>query len=117
MGTIIQPQDAKYYVKNPDSSFSPARNKAIIDETISETEKFFNTYDKAFTDEVGNRVDILSTYARYRFNTGEKTFKEYTGKKLWTQLVGEKILQKVRVMDTVNKMNKMTGKFSDTILL
>jgi hypothetical protein len=112
---IIQPEDYKYFVKDP-SSFNPAKNKAVINETIKETEKFFKDMVEKMDDEMGNRIDILSTYARYRFNTGSKNFRDYAGKQLADQLIGEKILQRVRVMDTVNKING-NDKFKKSILL
>lgn len=112
---IIQPEDYKYRVETPDPNFSPARNKAIINETIKETEKFFSQVSKAMTDELDNRNDILSHYALYRFGRGNKKFKDYIGKHMWEGLIGERILQKVRMMDTVNRLNKNTGEFAKTI--
>ncbi len=102
---IIQPEDYKYYLAEPTKSFSPRRNQAIIQETIKETTKFFQEMDAVMNDETMNRIDILGSYGRYRFNQGEKTFKEYAGPALWKELIGEKILSKVRVADTVNRLN------------
>jgi hypothetical protein len=113
---IIQPEDYKYYVDKPDPTFSPRRNQAIIDETIKSSEKFFKELNGIMTDEMGNRIDILSTYARYRFNSGTKDVKSYLGDRLAKQLIGEKILSKVRVADTVNRLNG-NDKFKNSILL
>lgn len=113
---IITEADYKYYVATPDSSFSPQRNKAIIAETIRKTEKFFTDMVTVMDHEMGNRIDILSSYGRYRFNKGDKKFRQYAGDKLYKDLIGEKILQRVRVMDTVNKMNN-NRKYSNFIQL
>jgi hypothetical protein len=114
--SIIQPEDFKYYVDKPDPTFSPRRNKAIIDETVKSAEKFFTELGNVMTDELGNRIDILSSYGRYRFNSGTKDIKSYLGSNLTKQLIGEKIMSKVRVADTVNKLNG-NDKFKNSILL
>lgn len=101
---IIQPEDKRFFVEKPDASFSPQRNKAVIDETIRETTQFFTKLEEEIDDEMGNRIDILSSYATYRFNKGTKSFKDYAGKKLRSQLIGEKILSKVRVLDSADKL-------------
>jgi hypothetical protein len=108
MDTIIQAEDKRFFVQNPDPSFSPKRNKAVINETITETEKYFAEIGQVIDKNLGNRLDIVGTYGRYRFNTGTKSFKQYVGKKMWSELVGEKILAKIRVAETVNKFNGNT---------
>jgi hypothetical protein len=105
---LIQPDDYKYFVEKPDSSFSPKRNQAIINETIRETEKYFREIGQVIDDNLGNRLEVVGSYGRYRFNKGTKTFKAYVGDRFYTELIGEKILQKVRVADTVNKLNGNT---------
>lgn len=113
---LIKPEDYRYIVKNPDPSFSPTRNKAIINETVRDTEKFFTEIVEKLDDEMGERIDILATYGTYRFNRGEKSFDKYAGKKLVARLVGEKILERVRVMETVNRLNG-NNKFKNFIQL
>ena len=97
MTDLIQPEDYKYVIEKPDPKFSPERNKAVIQETIKNTEKFFKEIADKIDDEGMNRIDILSSYGRYRCNRGEKNFKDYAGKKLWGQLIGEKILNRISV--------------------
>lgn len=107
MDNLIQAEDSKYYIAKPDPNFSPARNKAIIEETIKDTEKFFNSMAVKVIDEINNRADILATYGVYRFNRGEKTFKDYVGKQMFQNLIGEKILDRVRLLE---ESNKLTGR-------
>lgn len=102
---IIPEQDYKYFVAKPDPSFSPQRNKAIIQETINKTDKFFAGIGKVINDNLAERIDMLTYYGTYRMNKGTKSFKEYVGGKAYSQLIGERILSKVRVMDSVNRMN------------
>ncbi len=102
--SIIQPEDYHKVVAKPDPNFSPARNKAIINETIKDTEAYFAKLGKVINDELGNRIDIFSSYGVYRFNKGDKNFDKYAGKRLVSQLIGEKILSKIRVAEEANKL-------------
>ncbi len=102
---IIDPKDYKYFIDKPNSSFSPSKNKAIINETIKETERFFEEIANEIDEELGNRIDILASYGTYRFNRGQKSFEDYAGKKIVGEMVGEKILSRIRVMDSVNRVN------------
>jgi hypothetical protein len=104
----VDPKDYKYIVAQPDASFSPQRNKQIVLETMQETDKFFRDMREAVDDNLGNRIDILSSYGRYRFNRGTKSFEEYAGRELATRLIGEKILSKVKIFDSVNKIKSKT---------
>lgn len=113
---IIQKQDNRLFVENP-KDFNPARNKAIVEETIRETTKFFQDMENAVDEGLRERIDMVGTYGRYRFNQGTKSFEDYVGKQLYRQVIGEKILQKVKAMDSVNRLNGNTGRFGKTILL
>ncbi len=106
--TLIQPEDYRFRVETPDSSFSPERNKALVQETLKEAEKFFKDISTALDAEAYNRMDMFGSYGVYRFNRGTKSFKEYLGHDLYKTLIGEKIMEKVRMMDTVNKLNGNT---------
>lgn len=114
----ILPEDYKYISKDPDPNFSPARNKAIIKETIQETEKFVRQLHSVSPDLL-NRIDITNSYAVKRLGgETQKSFKDYVGRDLFNKLVGEKIMEKVRIADTINKLNKAAGntKFKNFIL-
>jgi hypothetical protein len=114
MGVIIDPKDKKYFITNP-KDFSPERNKVIINETIAETTKYFEDMMKAKDDDLANRIDILSSYGVYRFgSTGGKDFEKWAGRKLQNELIGEKILSKVRVAQSVNKLQ---GNRKNSILI
>lgn len=105
MDKVIQQEDYKYFIEKPDPKFSPARNKAIINETIRDTEKYFRNLGKVLDDNILNRIDIMATFAEYKLNrNGEKSFKDYAGKRLHSELVGEKILSKIRALEAANKL-------------
>jgi len=101
----LDPKDYKYIVATPDASFSPDKNKAIIEETIREADTFHKTSGLAIESALGERIEAVSAYACYRFNRGFKNIKGYLGDKLYEKMVGEKILSKIRVADTVNRLN------------
>lgn len=103
----MQPKDRKYFVMNP-KDFSPERNKAIIDETIKETTAYFKKLEGALDNEVMNRIDIVGSYGRYRFNRGHGSLKDYLGPRLYKQLIGEKLLSKVKLLTTVDRLKGNT---------
>lgn len=114
MGVVIDPKDYKYFVEKP-KDFSPAHNRAVIDETIRETTKYFQELASINDDDLGNRIDILSSYGKYRLGgNGFKRFEAWAGKDMVNKLIGEKILSRVRIADSVNKLQ---GNRKNSILL
>lgn len=113
----LDPKDYRFINPNPDPDFSPERNKATIAETIRETDKFLQDMDK-IKDEKGRKLlDILSHYAVATLGRGEsKSIKQYLGKQQYNAIIGEKILSKIRVMDSTNKLNG-NNRFKKGILL
>jgi len=101
----LDPKDYKYIVAKPDSSFSVDRNNAIIAETIKEADIFHSTSGLAIEEALGERIEAVSAYACYRLNRGYKNIKDYLGDRLYKEMIGEKILSKIRVADTVNRLN------------
>lgn len=112
----LDPKDYRYIVEKPDASFSPARNKAVIQETIDSSERYFKKLHTLLDDQLGERIEAVSAYGCYRFNKGEKSVKDYLGKRIYTELVGERIIEKLKVMETVNRLNNNV-KFKNSILL
>lgn len=112
----IDPKDYKYFIETPDASFSVERNQAIINQTIAQTDKFFASLSQLSAD-TEDRLDILNSYGRYRFNQGHKPFKEYAGDKLYARLVGEKILNRVKVMQSADRFAQMQAIQNKRILV
>lgn len=112
----LDPVDFRYINANPDPNFSPERNKAVIDQTIKETEEYFKTLAMARDNDLENRLDIISSYGIYRFNKGTKGLKDYLGKEQYEALIGENLLQKLRVAEASNKLIK-NSKIQKGILL
>lgn len=98
-------QDYHLIVEKPDSSFSPQRNKALVEETLRETDTFFQSLHEARDKEWELRKDVLMSYGDYRLNRGgTKRFEEYVGRDLRRTLIGEQLLSKVSVLSSVDKL-------------
>ena len=99
----IQPKDLKYLSKDP--SFNPARNKGIIDETVRETEKFFYEIRAKDRNDEENRVDVMSSFARYKFHDQKRgDLRQFLGPEHYNKLVGERTRDKVRSIESLNKL-------------
>src|SRR5437762_1477885 len=105
----VQPEDYKYIVEKPDKDFSPERNYAVIADVIRKNEKMHAQLGRIMNKDAQDRIDVLSSYARYRFNVGTKAFDKYVGKDWMRKITGEKILEKVRIMDSIVRMNRENG--------
>lgn len=113
----LDPKDYKFINPNPDPDFSPERNKAIIDETIQETNRFFRDFGKVRNADGQNRLDILKSYAIHTLSKGgSQSLRQYLGKQQYEALIGEKILSKLRIAETVNRLHGNT-RFKKGILL
>ncbi len=111
----LDPKDYKYIKKNPKYNFAKAR--ALVEETMKETDEFFKKNSVLLDDDIKDRIDAVATYGCYRLSgRGTKSPEDYFGRKFWTRYVGEKILSKVRVMKTVNKLQN-NDKYKDFIVL
>lgn len=99
----LEQKDYRYLNKNPDPDFSPERNAKVIQETINEATKYHNDWKNVLTDEGRNRMDILSSYATYTLSKGgSKNLKQYLGNEAYKEIIGDKVVSKLRVAQTSN---------------
>lgn len=113
----LDPKDYRFINPNPDPDFSPERNMAVVKEVQEETDVFLRDLHKVMAESSKDRLDILSHYARYTIGEGKtKNLRDYLGKQQYEALVGEKVLSKVRVAETMNRLNGNT-RFKKGILL
>jgi hypothetical protein len=102
----LDPMDYRFINPNPDPDFSPERNKSIVEETIRETDKFLSDLDNLKDKKGKLLMDILSHYGVATIGRGySKSLKTYLGKQQYEALIGEKVLSKIRTMDTINRIN------------
>ena|SRR5260221_376892 len=102
----LDPADYRFINPNPDPDFSPERNKAIFDQTVKEAEAFFETLHKAQDKDMEHRMDVISSYGVYRFNKGTKDLKGYLGRERYNEIIGEQLLEKLRIAEATNKIIK-----------
>lgn len=107
------------YEKNPESNFSPERNRAIINQTIVEYEKDKFGIAPAVQKAAGDRADILASWAKYKLDIGGgKQLEEWLGRENLARLYGEELCQRIKAMETIKRLNIKNGnsKFSDYYL-
>jgi hypothetical protein len=102
----LDPADYRFINPNPDPDFSPERNKAIVDQTIKEAEQYFTMLNMARDNDLEHRMDVLSSYGVYRFNKGTKGLKDYLGKQQYNAIIGENLLEKLRIAEATNKITR-----------
>lgn len=98
------------FVEKPDPNFSAKKNYAVINETIKEYEKTRYTVDAVVVKNAGDRADILASWTKYKLDEGGgKQLEEWLGKSWMARIYGEKLMEKIRIMDSVRKLNKSRG--------
>lgn len=105
----LDPKDYRYINPNPDPDFSPERNKAIVDQTIREATAYLTDFDRILDDTWKERRDILKSYAIHTLSKGgSQSLEKYIGRAQYEALVGEKLLSKIRVAESANKLRGNT---------
>lgn len=99
-------------LSHPDADFNPARNKAVVEETIREATKYHQTVGGLIDEALGERIDAVSTYFTYRLNRGTMAPKDYFGKQLMKKYTGERLMSKLRALKAAEKLGKKTERFS-----
>ncbi len=106
----LDESDLKYLVDEPEPGFSPQRNAANIKKAIDSGIKVEMDLRRAGLKDMQYRIDVLSSFARNSIGKGHsKSLAEYVGKAEMAKIYGEKILEKVRIMDSVERLNKAQG--------
>jgi hypothetical protein len=102
----IDPKDYKY-ISNPSKDFNPKRNEAVIAQTIKEADEYHSSYGQAMDAALGERWEVMAQFGDYKLNrSGGKTMRQFLGDKLYTDLVGEKLISKVKAAKTVDKFGR-----------
>jgi len=104
--------------ENPDPNFSPERNYAVINGTIKKYRELRFGINPKVSKAAGDRADILASYGIYRFNKGTKSFDDYMGKGWEKKVYSEKLLESLKIVDTIRRLNLAKGntKFGDHYL-
>lgn len=86
-----------YYVKDPESGFSPEYNKYIVEKTIAETDQIRKKKAKFYEEQVGERVEAAMDYAFWLERGGKSgtSAEKYFGKQKLAQLHARKIMNRL----------------------
>ncbi len=105
----LNPKDYKYVLSKPDPNFSPKRNQMVIDEVIRSGEMYDKALRVAQRKDTEDRIDILSSYARHSLGSGTKKLEDFVGREWMKKIYGEKIIQKLRIAESVKRLNIQKG--------
>lgn len=106
----ISLDNRKAYVEKPDKSFSRQRNYAVISAVLAENDKMQRSIDPRVKENAGNVADILSSFAKYKLDQdGGKQIEEWLGKSWMTRIYGDKLIEKIKVMESIAKLNRAKG--------
>lgn len=83
-----------YLLPEGDASFDPRRNEIIIEQSIKKAEKQRRDRIKKRNDEIGERVDAVTSYL-FSMKGSHMPIEKYLGKKWLAHLRGQKILQRM----------------------
>lgn len=103
----------------PDPDFSPEHNYAVIRGTIEKYEKMRYGVADTVRANAEDRADILASFAKYKLDLGgEKKIEQFLGKKRMAEIYGEKLIEKLKMLESTKRLNKVKGntKFEDYYL-
>lgn len=103
----INPDNLRMYVEKPDKDFSEDRNYRVINNVLEENDKMQNQLSEKVKESAGERADILASFAKYKLDLGgEKKVEQYLGKSWMTKIYGERLIEKIRMQEIIEKQNK-----------
>ena len=106
----FSPDNYHLLVEKPDRNFSPKRNYAVIAGVLAENDKMQRSVHPQVKKNADNVADILSSFAKYKLDLdGGKKIEQWLGKSWMSKIYGEKLIAKIRVMDSIRKMNLAKG--------
>ena len=107
----IHSSNYRYYVEKPDKNFSVKRNYAVINAVLAENDKMQRTLDPRVIENAGVAADILSSFAKYKLDSsdGAKSLEQWLGREWMKKIYGDKLIEKIRVMESIQKSNLARG--------
>ena len=102
---LISLQDLKYVSVDPDPSFDPLHNIAVIEKTIKDNEKLVRARNKEAEEGAKERINATAIYLRSINQGGKTTDKDkFFGKRYLAYLRGK------QVMDNLKKQMMLKGR-------
>lgn len=102
---ISNPDYQRFYVHDPDPNFSPERNKWIVEESIRRYEAFRKKKFKKVREGIAERSEAVASYLTSIHGAESKNSVErYFGKRTLAYLRGLEITDRIRAMQSKNKI-------------
>lgn len=103
-------ENYRYYVRQPNKTFNPEKNYQLIQDTIKEYEEMRFGTDPELIEKAGEVADILASFAKFKLDKGlGGTIETYLGKEGMRKIYGEKLMEKIRIMESIKKLNRARG--------
>jgi hypothetical protein len=90
--------DKKFYLETPDPGFSPARNKAVVEESIRKFEAMRKKKYNQAIEQYRERADATVSFIRHVDRGGGNNLRKYFGNKMIAHLRGEEIFADIRLL-------------------
>ena len=103
---------SNYRLISKDKDYSYQKNYAIVKRFLKEQDRLQdpNYIDAKVRDNAGDIADILASFAKYKLIDGKgKKLEQWLGKERLTRIYGERLVEKLRVMDSVKRLNLARG--------
>ena len=88
-------KDKKWFKEKGDAGFSPARNNAVIADSIKKYEAMRATKHKIFQENLAERTDAVATFLKAVDRGKASNSAKYFGKRELARLRGEQIVQTI----------------------
>ena len=86
-----------FYMAKPDPTFSAERNLSIIKQVMDENIQNYKKYRKKTIDQIGERVEVLTSYLMHLVNKNDSTpIDKYIGTRYLAQLRGERLIDRIK---------------------
>lgn len=116
----MNPDNFRYYVKDPKKSFNPKKNYQLIKDTVKEYEEMRYGTSPELIEKSGEVADVLAGFAKFKLENGKSgTIEQYLGKTTLAKIWGDKLMSKVKTFESIKRLNKARGntKFEDYYLV
>lgn len=103
---------SNYRLISKDKDYSYQKNYAVVKRFLKEQDRLQdpNYIDAKVRDNAGDIADILASFAKYKLIDGKgKQLEQWLGKERLTRIYGERLVEKLRVMDSVKRLNLARG--------
>jgi len=107
---IIEPNHEKqdfqrYYVDSPDTTFSPERNKWVIENSIKRYENNIRSKRSKYIEDIRERANAVDEFLQFVDKGGTKPIEKWIGAHELARLQGRRIT--TTILDSRNKLLKL----------